>query len=116
MAVERSRSLLEEYEIALLRETGTRVKYHESLHSQRYTNFFVKTFGSCLDYSSLSQVKIPPSPDQMRSHISIKGCICPSLRRLVRPSQTSWISEKWGDFIEPRLLAISSFLIFASFY
>jgi len=30
----------------------------------------------------------------MRSRIYIRGCVCPS----VRPSHTSWISEKWADF------------------
>ena len=42
----------------------------------------------------------------MRSRISIRGCVCPSVRpsvrpsvgRSVRPSHTSWISEKWAKF------------------
>ena len=34
----------------------------------------------------------------MRSRISIRGCVCLSVRRSVRPSHMSWISEKWADF------------------
>ena len=42
----------------------------------------------------------------MRSRISIRGCVCPSVGpsvrpsvcRSVRPSHTSWISEKWAHF------------------
>ena len=30
----------------------------------------------------------------MRSRISIRGCVCPS----VLPSHTSWISKKWTEF------------------
>ena len=33
----------------------------------------------------------------MRSRISISGCVCPSVRRSVRPLHTRWISKKW-DF------------------
>ena len=34
----------------------------------------------------------------MRSRISIRGCVRPSVRPSVGRSHTSWISEKWAEF------------------
>ena len=56
-SVERERSIVEQNEIKLLTMANKQVPYFETLHAERYTESFVKTFANFLDWSSINEVQ-----------------------------------------------------------
>ena len=57
-AVERDRSLIEQYEIMSLQKNETQVSYFETFTSRRLVEAYIKTVGHFLDFSSITKVMV----------------------------------------------------------
>ena len=57
MSYQRPRSAFEIEEVNTLLATNQRIPFYQSLTAQRMTTHYLSTFGSILDWSSISQVR-----------------------------------------------------------